>query len=230
MKTEITPNQVKIEASWKAALQEEFSKAYFADIKGKLLEDRKAGKIIFPPGKLIFNAFDTTPFDDVKVVIIGQDPYHNPGEAMGLCFSVPKDKKVPPSLKRIYKEIHNDIGAPIPDHGDLTSWASQGVLMLNAILTVEKNRAASHRKYGWQQFTDAVIRILSKEKDHLVFLLWGNFAKGKADLIDNRKHLILTSAHPSPLAGNAFFDNHHFSQCNDYLTEHDKQPIDWSLG
>ncbi|HKK87419.1 MAG TPA: uracil-DNA glycosylase [Saprospiraceae bacterium] len=221
--------EVHIEDSWKEVLQEEFQKTYFHSIKSFLVREIKNGKKIYPPGKLIFNAFDTTPFEKVKVVILGQDPYHNPGEAMGLSFSVPKGVRVPPSLKNIYKEISNDLHIPAPPHGDLSHWANQGVFLLNAMLTVEKNKAGSHRKIGWQEFTDAVIKKLSDHRDGLVFLLWGNFAKSKSVLIDEKRHLILESVHPSPLAGKKFFGNHHFSQANDYLKERGKKPIDWSL-
>ncbi len=221
--------EVRIENSWKEVLQDEFKKDYFKTIKSFLVREIKSGKKIYPRGKLIFNAFDSTPFEKVKVVILGQDPYHNPGEAMGLCFSVPKGVRVPPSLKNIYKEIENDLHIPSPQHGDLSSWADQGVFLLNAMLTVEKNKAGSHRKIGWQQFTDAVIQKLSDERDGLVFLLWGNFAKSKRILIDNQRHLILQSVHPSPLAGKKFFDNHHFSQANSYLKKGGETPIDWAI-
>ena len=221
--------EVRIENSWKEVLQDEFKKDYFKTIKSFLVREIKSGKKIYPRGKLIFNAFDSTPFEKVKVVILGQDPYHNPGEAMGLCFSVPKGVRVPPSLKNIYKEIENDLHIPSPQHGDLSSWADQGVFLLNAMLTVEKNKAGSHRKIGWQQFTDAVIQKLSDERDGLVFLLWGNFAKSKRILIDNQRHLILQSVHPSPLAGKKFFNNHHFSQANSYLKKGGETPIDWAI-
>lgn len=220
---------VRIEESWKKALNEEFEQPYFAKIKATLVAAREAGKKIYPPGSLIFNAYDSTPFEDVKVVILGQDPYHNPGEAMGLSFSVPKGVRVPPSLRNIFKEMHADVGASIPSHGDLTPWANQGVFLLNAMLTVEHKSPSSHKSIGWQTFTDASIAALSREREHLVFMLWGNFAKKKAELIDDSKHLILASAHPSPLAGKAFFDNHHFSKANAYLAKHGKAPIDWSL-
>lgn len=230
MKTDhIDTGKINIESSWKEVLKEEFQKPYFSELKARLVLDKKEGKTIYPQGPLIFRAFDAVPFQKVKAVIIGQDPYHNPGEAMGLCFSVPQGVKVPPSLKRIYKEMHEDIGIEIPHHGDLSAWTSQGVLLLNAMLTVEKNKAGAHRKYGWQEFTDAVIQKLSEEREHLVFFLWGNFAKGKADLIDATKHLILKSAHPSPLAGSAFFGNKHFSRCQAYLEENKVGKINWCL-
>lgn len=220
---------VRIEASWKEALKEEFEQPYFQAIVTFLKAEKAAGKVIFPPGGLIFNAFDTTPFEQVKVVILGQDPYHNPGEAMGLCFSVPKGVRVPPSLQNIYKELESDLGANIPNHGDLTKWAKQGVFLLNAMLTVEKNQAASHQKIGWQTFTDAVIRKLSEQREHLVFLLWGGFARKKGALIDMGKHLILEAAHPSPLAGNAFQGCRHFSKTNEYLVSNGQIPIDWQI-
>lgn len=225
----INIENIGIESSWKNLLAEEFTKPYFEEIKSTLLSEKKAGKTIFPKGSLIFNAYNYTPLDQVKVVIIGQDPYHNPGEAMGLSFSVPKGVRVPPSLKRIYKEINEDVGCPIPSHGDLSSWAEQGVLLLNAMLTVEMKKAGSHRKIGWQNFTDATISKLSGHKDHIAFMLWGNFAKSKSSLIDESKHLVLQSAHPSPLAGNAFFGNHHFSKANKFLESNGMPPIDWSI-
>lgn len=220
---------VKIEDSWKAALAAEFEKPYFQNLTDFLKKEKAAGKVIFPPGSLIFNAFELTPLDKVKVVILGQDPYHNPGEAMGLSFSVPKGVKVPPSLQNIYKELLSDLQIPIPGHGDLSDWARQGVFLLNAMLTVEKNRAGAHQNTGWQHFTDAVIRTLSAEREHLVFMLWGNFAKKKAALIDGSKHLILEAAHPSPLAGGAFFNCKHFSKANAYLQENGMGAIEWDL-
>lgn len=223
------PAGVQIEASWKKVLASEFEQPYFAAIKTFLVNEKKAGKTIFPPGPLIFNAFNKTPFDAVKVVVLGQDPYHNPSEAMGLSFSVPKGVKVPPSLVNIYKEIHNDLGLPIPNHGDLSHWADQGVLLLNAMLTVEARQPASHQKIGWQTFTDAVIRHISNEKEGIVFLLWGNFAKGKKPLIDQTKHYVLEAAHPSPLAGDAFQGCGHFSRSNEILEKQGKVPVDWSV-
>ncbi len=220
----------KIEATWLAALEKEFQEPYFAAIKQFLIQEKKAGKVIYPPGSLIFNAFNKVPFDKVKVVILGQDPYKNPGEAMGLSFSVPKGVRVPPSLKNIYKELAMDIeGFTPPNHGDLTSWAEQGVLLLNATLTLEHKKSNSHSKIGWQRFTDAVIKKLSAGRTGVVFMLWGNFAKSKAALIDGNKHLVLKAAHPSPLAGGAFFGNKHFSKANAYLTEQELEEIDWRL-
>lgn len=223
------PVDVKIEESWKATLQAEFSKPYFYELVGGLKSAKQSGATIYPPGSLIFNAFYKTPFEQVKVVILGQDPYHNPGQAMGLSFSVPKDIRIPPSLKNIYKELHTDLGIAIPNHGDLTSWAEQGVFLLNSMLTVEHKKAGSHQKLGWQNFTDAVIKILSEQQENLVFMLWGGFAKKKKILINDSKHLILEAAHPSPLAGGAYFGSKHFSKANDYLAQHNKTPIDWQL-
>lgn len=222
-------SNVRIEESWKNALADEFNQSYFEALVNFIKKEKAAGKIIFPPGPLIFNAFNTTPIDQVKVVILGQDPYHNPGEAMGLSFSVPKGVRTPPSLKNIYKELLSDLGIPIANHGDLTAWAQQGVFLLNAMLTVEKKKAGAHSKAGWQNFTDAVIRKLSEQREHLVFMLWGNFAKRKKVLIDESKHLVLEAAHPSPLAGGAYFGSKHFSQANAYLKKHGREEIDWQL-
>lgn len=222
-------SEIKIEASWKAVLEEEFQEPYFQSIAAFLRNEKAAGKTIYPPGSLIFNAFNTTPFEKVEVIILGQDPYHNPGEAMGLSFSVPKGVRIPPSLQNIYKELHQDVGMPIPNHGDLTAWAEQGVFLLNAMLTVEKNKPQSHQKIGWQNFTDTVIHKLSDLRENLVFMLWGGFARKKKTLIDETKHLVLEAAHPSPLAGGAFAGNKHFSKANAYLIENGKKPIDWSL-
>jgi uracil-DNA glycosylase len=219
---------VKIEASWKEVLSPLFEKPYFSQITAHLKTERALNRTIFPKGSLIFNAFNQTPFDDVKVVILGQDPYHNPGQAMGLSFSVPKEVKPPPSLVNIYKELNKDIGMPIPITGDLTKWATQGVLLLNAALTVRANEPASHSKIGWMDFTNDVIRIISEQKKEVVFILWGNFAQQKQVLIDATKHKILKAAHPSPLsAHNGFWGCKHFSSTNQYLTQHNKTPIDW---
>lgn len=222
-------SQVKIEESWKKVLSQEFEQPYFQSIATFLKKEKKAGKKIYPPGSLIFNAFNTTPFHEVKVVILGQDPYHNPGEAMGLSFSVPKGVRVPPSLRNIYKELQSDLGITPPSHGDLTAWAKQGVFLLNAMLTVAHKSAGSHRKIGWQDFTNAVIRKLSEERKGLVFMLWGGFARRKKDLIDKDKHLVLKAAHPSPLAGGAFFGSAHFSKANAYLEAQGKEPVNWQL-
>lgn len=221
---------VQIADSWKEELKHEFDKPYFGGIVHFLKNEKQAGKTIFPPGGLIFNAFNTTPFDKVKVVILGQDPYHNPGQAHGLSFSVPLGVAAPPSLVNIFKEIEADLGIPRPAHGNLEKWAAQGVLMLNASLTVEMNKPMSHSKIGWHEFTNSVIHTLSEKKDKLVFLLWGGFAKSKAELINTQKHCILTAAHPSPLsAHNGFFGCRHFSKANDWLQKNAMQPIDWSL-
>ena len=218
---------IKIEASWKEILKEEFDKEYFQKMVGFLKDEKSNGKIIYPSGPNIFHAFNTTPWKEVKVVILGQDPYHNPDQAMGLSFSVPKGIKLPPSLKNIFREIKTDVGIELPDHGDLSSWANQGVFLLNAMLTVEQKKPGSHKKIGWQLFTDAVIRLLSDQGEAIVFLLWGNFAKNKKELIDGSKHLILEAAHPSPLARGAFFGSKHFSKTNEYLISKNKTPINW---
>ena len=220
---------VKIEQSWKEALAPEFGKPYFEQLVHFLHAEKDAGKRIYPPGSQIFHAFELTPVPAVKVVILGQDPYHNPGEAMGLSFSVPDGVRMPPSLRNIFAEIEQDLGIRMSGHTNLEPWARQGVLLLNSILTVEAGQAASHRASGWQEFTDAVIRYLSDKREGIVFLLWGNFAKAKASLIDTTRHHILTAAHPSPLAGGAFFGCRHFSQTNQILESEGLTPIDWQL-
>jgi len=221
---------VKIESSWKGVLKEEFSKPYFEQIALHIKTERSQGKIIYPPGALIFNAFNTTPFDKVKVVILGQDPYHGPGQAHGLCFSVQHGVPPPPSLINIFKELQEDIGVPVPDHGNLTHWAEQGVFLLNASLTVRAGEPMSHSKIGWAQFTDEVIKKISAEKKHVVFILWGKFAQEKKLLIDETKHCILRSAHPSPLSAHAgFFGCKHFSKANEYLMSKGIDPVDWKL-
>ncbi len=225
---QINLDDVRIESGWKEALREEFLSEYFAKIKENLLA-AKAREIVYPPGNLIFNAFNLTPFERVRAVILGQDPYHGAHQAMGLSFSVPRGVRIPPSLVNIYKEIKSDLGISEPVSGDLSYWAKQGVLLLNASLSVGANRANSHSGFGWQIFTDAVIKILSARRQSLVFMLWGNFAKAKSALIDAQKHLILTAAHPSPLAGGAFFGCRHFSRCNEYLRAHGLGEIDWDL-
>nr|WP_315002651.1 uracil-DNA glycosylase [uncultured Campylobacter sp.] len=225
---QINLDDVRIESGWKEALREEFLSEYFAKIKENLLA-AKAREIVYPPGNLIFNAFNLTPFERVRAVILGQDPYHGAHQAMGLSFSVPHGVRIPPSLVNIYKEIKSDLGISEPASGDLSYWAKQGVLLLNASLSVGANRANSHSGFGWQIFTDAVIKILSARRQSLVFMLWGNFAKAKSALIDAQKHLILTAAHPSPLAGGAFFGCRHFSRCNEYLRAHGLGEIDWDL-
>ena len=221
--------EVRIEQSWKDALADEFEKPYFAAMARFLHQEKAAGKTIFPPGREIFKAFELTPFDKVKVVILGQDPYHGYGQAMGLSFSVPDGVPAPPSLKNIFKEIEDDIGIKMSGSPNLESWARQGVLLLNAILTVEAGAAASHSRIGWQQFTDAVIRRLSEKRQGIVFLLWGNFARGKKDLIDTSRHFVLEAPHPSPLARGAFFGCRHFSKTNGILSSVGKAPIDWQL-
>lgn len=222
-------SNVKIEDSWKNLLASEFEQPYFQSMSTHLRNQIAAGKEIYPPGPLIFNAFNTTPVKDVKVVILGQDPYHNTGQAMGYSFSVPQGVRIPPSLRNIYKEMVTDINFTPPEHGDLTKWAGQGVLMLNAMLTVEAHKAGSHKNIGWQTFTDSVLRKLSEERENLVYMLWGGFAKKKKHLIDGEKHLILEAAHPSPLAGGAYFGSKHFSQANAYLKANGLEEIDWQL-
>lgn len=229
MNTSITLENIKIEPSWKEALKAEFLSPYFSELKAKLLQAKATHKV-YPPSNLIFNAFNLTPFNAVKCVILGQDPYINEGEAMGLSFSVPKGVKIPPSLKNIFKELSNDLGIESSNFcGDLSPWARQGVLLLNATLSVNAGVSNSHSTFGWQVFTDAVISTLSQQKEHLVFMLWGNFAKSKASLIDSSKHLVLCAAHPSPLARGAFFGSRPFSKCNAYLQNHGISPINWDL-
>ncbi|MBP5370941.1 MAG: uracil-DNA glycosylase [Bacteroidales bacterium] len=217
----------KIEPSWKNVLIDEFNKPYFVALKEFLVEEKKK-YVVYPAGANIFNAFACTPFNKVKVVIIGQDPYHGPGQAHGLSFSVPEGIQKPPSLVNIFKELQSDIGKPIPESGNLESWARQGVLLLNATLTVRANQAGSHQKHGWEQFTDSVIRTLSDQKSGLVFLLWGRFAQDKAGLIDASKHHILKAAHPSPLSAyNGFFGCKHFSKTNEILLSQGETAIEW---
>jgi uracil-DNA glycosylase len=218
---------VKIEESWKARLQNEFDKPYFEALTAFVRQEYANNKVYPPPG-LIFNAFNRCPFNEVKVVIVGQDPYHEPGQAHGLCFSVTDGVALPPSLINIYKEIHADLGKPIPKSGNLERWADQGVLLLNATLTVQAHRAGSHQGKGWELFTDAAIRHLANERENLVFILWGAYAQRKGAEIDTNRHLVLKSPHPSPLSAHrGFFGNKHFSKANEYLLAHDKQPIDW---
>ncbi|MCO6461737.1 MAG: uracil-DNA glycosylase [Saprospiraceae bacterium] len=220
---------VKIQKDWKFLLKNEFDQLYFEKLVSTVKDGKALGMEIYPPGKLIFNAFELTPPDEVKAVILGQDPYHNPGEAMGLCFSVPKGVRIPPSLVNIFKELKMDLGIDPPGHGDLTNWAQNGVLLLNSILTVTRNQPGSHKDFGWQQFTDAVIRKISDYKNHVVFMLWGNYAKGKVPLIDANKHLIITAAHPSPLARGGFFGHKPFSAANKFLESKGVARIDWSF-
>ncbi|MEP7321578.1 MAG: uracil-DNA glycosylase [Saprospiraceae bacterium] len=223
------PTDIKIHPSWFSVLEKEFEKSYFQALKEFIRSEKKAGKTIYPPGPLIFNAFEHCHLDKVKVIILGQDPYHGPGQAMGLSFSVPKGIEQPASLKNIFKELKSDLNLDPPNHGDLSSWADQGVFLLNSILTVEKSSPGSHQKSGWQTFTDAVISTLSDSKRGLIFLLWGNFAKNKKILIDEAKHHILEAAHPSPLAGGAFFGCKHFSKTNELLVKNDLKTIQWKI-
>lgn len=223
-------DRIKLEASWKEALREEFDKPYMQRLGEFLRTEKAAGKVIYPPGPLIFNALNTTPLEKVKVVIIGQDPYHGPGQAHGLCFSVQPGVPTPPSLQNIYKELQRDLNLPIPSHGYLQYWAEQGVLLLNTSLTVEQARAGSHANAGWQPFTDRVIEVVSQRCENLVFLLWGSHAQSKQKLIDGQKHLVLKSAHPSPLSAyRGFLGNGHFSRTNKFLEQHGLTPIDWAL-
>ena len=218
---------VQIEEGWKKALAPEFEKPYFEQLTGFVRQEYRT-TAVYPPGRLIFNAFNLCPFDKVKVVIIGQDPYHGPGQAHGLCFSVNDGVPFPPSLQNIFKEIHDDLGTPIPASGNLTRWAQQGVLLLNATLTVRAHQAGSHQGRGWETFTDAAIRTLAESREHLVFILWGAYAQKKGAFIDRGKHLVLTSVHPSPLSAyHGFFGNKHFSRANAYLAEHGETPIHW---
>ncbi len=218
---------VKIEESWKKQLQEEFDKPYFKALTDFVRGEYRA-KTIYPPAGLIFNAFDQCAFDAVKVVIVGQDPYHEPGQAHGLCFSVNDGVQIPPSLVNIYKEIHDDLGVPIPESGNLERWSRQGVLLLNATLTVRAHQAGSHQQKGWEEFTDSVISRLAAEREHLVFILWGAYAQRKGENIDTNKHLVLKSPHPSPLSAHrGFFGNKHFSKANRYLEAHGIKPIEW---
>lgn len=219
---------VKINDSWAERLGNEFAQPYFSQLTD-FVRHEYATTTCYPPGRLIFNAFNLCPFDSVKVVIIGQDPYHEAGQAMGLSFSVPDGVAMPPSLQNIFKEIQGDLGIGVPQSGNLTRWAEQGVLLLNATLTVRAHQAGSHQRHGWERFTDAAISRLSEGRDHLVFILWGGYARSKASLIDRRRHLVLESVHPSPLSANrgGWFGNHHFSRCNDYLAGHGMDPINW---
>lgn len=218
---------VKIEESWKSVLSEEFEKSYFAELVSFVSNEYRNHKV-YPPAKLIFNAFDQCPFGKLKVVILGQDPYHGPGQAHGLCFSVNNGVDFPPSLRNIFKELKNDVGIEFPANGNLIDWAKQGVLLINATLTVRANQAGSHQNKGWEKFTDAVIQKINDEKENVVFILWGNYAINKGKLINLNKHLVLTSVHPSPLsASRGFFGNRHFSKTNDYLIKNGFSPVKW---
>ena len=221
--------EVKMEESWKEALKDEFDKPYFASLVKYLHEEKAAGKTIYPPGRQIFKAFELTPVDKVKVVILGQDPYHGAGQAMGLSFSVPDNMLAPPSLRNIFREIESDLGIRMSGRPNLENWARQGVLLLNAILTVRAGEAASHSRIGWTEFTDAVIRYISDNLNGIVFLLWGNFARSKKSLIDSSRHHVLEAAHPSPLAGGAFSGCRHFSKTNEILVSEGLAPVDWQL-
>lgn len=223
-------DRIKLEAGWKEALRDEFDKPYMKALGNFLRTEKAAGKEIYPPGPMIFNALNSTPLDQVKVVIIGQDPYHGPGQAHGLCFSVQPGVAIPPSLLNIYKELKRDLNLDMPSHGYLQSWAEQGVLLLNTSLTVERGQAGSHANQGWQPFTDRVIEVVSQHQPHLVFLLWGAHAQSKQRLIDTQKHLVLRSPHPSPLSAHrGFLGNGHFSRCNKFLEQHGLAPIDWRV-
>ncbi len=222
----INPN---INTEWKEVLQSEFQAPYFTQLKQFLIEEKQK-QVIYPPGNQIFSAFDLTPFSEVKAVILGQDPYHGPGQAHGLCFSVPQGIQQPPSLKNILKEMADDIGIQIPTHGNRASWAQQGVLLINATLTVRAHQAGSHQRKGWEQFTDSVIKSIAEQKEHVVFFLWGNYARNKKKYIDSSKHLILENVHPSPLSAHrGFFGSKPFSQANAYLEQNQITPIDWQL-
>ncbi|MBB3060270.1 uracil-DNA glycosylase [Microbulbifer rhizosphaerae] len=224
------PNNIKIHPSWYAVLQDEFEKPYMEQLRQFLRKEKAAGKVIYPPGPQVFNAFNSTPFEEVKVVILGQDPYHGPGQAHGLCFSVKPGVPVPPSLQNIFKELQSDLGIDPPNHGCLQPWAEQGVLLLNATLTVERGRAGSHQGRGWEQFTDAAIHKLAEKREDLVFILWGSYAQKKGAFIDSNKHRVMRAPHPSPLSAHrGFFGTRPFSQANDYLLSNSREPIDWAL-
>lgn len=223
--------EIHLEASWKACMEDEFHLAYMDTLRSFLLQRKQQGAVIYPPGPLIFNALDSTPFDSVKVVILGQDPYHGPGQAHGLCFSVQEGVAIPPSLVNIHKEIGHDLGQHPGSNGNLQHWARQGVLLLNAVLTVEQGRAGSHQGKGWERFTDRIVRELNERQDGLVFLLWGSYAMKKGLAIDRERHLVLTAPHPSPLSAHrGFFGCRHFSKANQYLVEQGKIPIQWVEG
>jgi len=226
----MTERAVQLKPDWLDALQGEFAQPYMQQLRDFLQAEKAAGKVVFPPGALIFNALNSTPLDKVRVVIIGQDPYHGPGQAHGLSFSVPPGVRTPPSLQNIFKEINRDLGLPIPQHGCLHSWAERGVLLLNAVLTDEQGQAGSHAKRGWERFTSRVIELVNERCEHCVFLLWGSYAQRKGEQIDRTRHCVLTSVHPSPLSAHrGFIGNGHFSAANDYLVSNGLAPIDWSL-
>lgn len=224
-------DRVALEPGWKQALAAEFASDYMAGLRAFLLAEKQAGTVVYPPGAHIFSAFNLTPFDQVKIVILGQDPYHGPDQAHGLCFSVRPGIDIPPSLANIYKELESDLGIAPPAHGHLEKWAAQGVLLLNAVLTVRAHQAASHAGRGWERFTDAAIAALNMQREHLVFMLWGSHAQKKGAVIDRKRHLVLTAPHPSPLSAyRGFFGCRHFSRANDYLVQHGIAPVDWNPG
>ncbi|MCW2973208.1 MAG: Uracil glycosylase superfamily [Thermoleophilia bacterium] len=219
-----------LEPGWSHALARELDSPGMRSVQAELLEEQARGAAVYPPPRAVFAAFDHTPFEQVRVVIVGQDPYHGPGQAMGLAFSVPRGERVPPSLRNVYRELEADLGVPAPDHGDLTAWADRGVLLLNTSLTVRAHEAGSHARIGWQHFTDAALQALSDRREHVVFVLWGRHAQAKLPLIDQARHLVLQAAHPSPLsARHGFFGSRPFSQANAYLESHGAAPIDWLL-
>jgi len=221
--------EIKLESSWKQRLKDEFDQPYMAGLRQFLLDRKRNGAVIYPPGNLIFNALDSTPFERVKVVIFGQDPYHGPGQAHGLCFSVPEGVRVPPSLVNIYKEIESDVGSPPPTSGNLQSWANQGILLLNAVLTVERGHASAHQGKGWEKFTDRVVAELNEGREHLVFLLWGSYAMKKGAIINRDRHLVLAAPHPSPLSAHrGFLGCRHFSKANAWLERQGQKPIEWA--
>ncbi len=223
-------DRIKLEESWKEHLKPEFERDYMLALRQFLQQEKELGKVIFPAGSEIFNALNSTPLSQVKVVILGQDPYHGPGQAHGLCFSVRPGVAIPPSLRNIYKEIAADLGFPPPRTGSLQSWSEQGVLLLNSVLTVESGKAAAHQGKGWEEFTDRVVALLNQQREHLVFILWGSYAQRKGQIIDRKRHLVLESPHPSPLsASRGFFGNHHFSRANEYLVAHGQSPVDWRV-
>lgn len=223
--------EIQLESSWKNQLESEFAQPYMTGLREFLLQRKRSGAVIYPPGNLIFNALDSTPFGQVRVVIIGQDPYHGPGQAHGLCFSVPQGVRPPPSLANIYRELAEDIGGIEPGHGNLQAWAGQGVLLLNAVLTVERGRANAHQGKGWERFTDRIVDVLNHNGENLVFMLWGSYAQKKGAAIDRNRHLVLSAPHPSPLSAHrGFFGCRHFSKANAWLVSHGNQPIDWAAG
>jgi uracil-DNA glycosylase len=230
MSQTLVKDEIQLEASWLAALQDQFQQSYMLELKSFLHEEKAAGKVLYPPGAEIFNAFNHTPLAAVRVVILGQDPYHGPGQAHGLCFSVRPGVRVPPSLKNIYKEIELELGIAIPSHGCLTNWADQGVLLLNSVLSVEQSLAASHQGRGWERFTDRAIEVINAQCEHVVFMLWGAYAQRKGSIIDGKRHCVLKAPHPSPLSSHrGFFGCGHFKAANEYLEAQGRQAIDWRL-